>query len=349
MTGVNCSELRTLVDECSRHVENLKFLEKEFTGVSEQFVVRLLADALDKETRRHWECTVKQGELPTYDATIKFLKEQAFIMERCEGSIVKDKQEPIKKSSGRHSVHQSMVTTTSSDPVSSAISKCEFCGDCQHKNFKCPQFLAITVAQRLLMVRERNVCFNCLRKGHRSANCPSTGTCAKCKKRHHSLLHAETQQSEDVEVHPTKQDDKPNKQPPTLSTEGSDDLPRASTSQVTTVTCATGRGQLPPHVLLMTAVVDVLDKNGNPQPCRILLDSASQVNIITQRMVHLLGVDEFPANLSIAGVDGMQSRSNRGVTVQLRSRYMHFLLNIQCFVTQKVTADLPTSKANVTT
>ncbi|XP_058840722.1 uncharacterized protein LOC131696195 [Topomyia yanbarensis] len=241
------------------------------------------------------------------------------------------------------------MVTTSSDPVLSAISKCEFCGDCQHKNFKCSQFLAITVAQRLLMVRERNVCFNCLRKGHRSANCPSPGTCAKCKKRHHSLLHVETQQSEDVEVHPTKQDDKPNKQPPTLSTEGSDDLPRASTSQVTTVTCATGRGQLPPHVLLMTAVVDVLDKNGNPQPCRILLDSASQVNIITQRMVHLLGVDEFPANLSIAGVDGMQSRSNRGVTVQLRSRYMHFLLNIQCFVTLKVTADLPTSKANVTT
>ena len=31
-------------------------------------------------------------------------------------------------------------------------------------------------------------CFNCLRKGHLSRNCHSTGKCVKCRKRHHSSI-----------------------------------------------------------------------------------------------------------------------------------------------------------------
>lgn len=35
------------------------------------------------------------------------------------------------------------------------------------------------------------MCFNCLRKGHRSLACSNSKSCRKCSKRHHTLLHFE--------------------------------------------------------------------------------------------------------------------------------------------------------------
>ncbi|XP_055584946.1 uncharacterized protein LOC129737808 [Uranotaenia lowii] len=80
MVKENHLELRALIDECTRHVEGLKFLDQEFTGVSELMLIHLLTSALDKDTRRHWEGTVKHGSLPSYSDTLKFLKEQCFIL-----------------------------------------------------------------------------------------------------------------------------------------------------------------------------------------------------------------------------------------------------------------------------
>lgn len=47
----NYNELRMLVESFISHVENLKFLGQEITGVSEQILVYLLAGALDDETK----------------------------------------------------------------------------------------------------------------------------------------------------------------------------------------------------------------------------------------------------------------------------------------------------------
>ena len=56
-------ELRALVDECTRHAEVLKFLEQEFTGVSELMLVHLLTTALDKKP-------ADAGRAPTHAVTI---------------------------------------------------------------------------------------------------------------------------------------------------------------------------------------------------------------------------------------------------------------------------------------
>lgn len=141
MIGEKCEELRSLVDECSGHVENLKFLKQEFTGVSKQIVVHLLAEALDKDTRRRWESTVPKGELPDYEATVKFLKEQAFIMERCESAVVQGKPQPVKKPTVKFPIQQSMATISSNE----AALNCDVCGDTQHRAWKCPRFLEMSV------------------------------------------------------------------------------------------------------------------------------------------------------------------------------------------------------------
>ncbi|XP_055527392.1 uncharacterized protein LOC129720007 [Wyeomyia smithii] len=90
MSEENHLELRGLLDECTRHMEALKFLGQALTEVSELIVVHLLAAALDKDTRRRWESTVIHGDLPNYGKMMKYLKEQCFIFGRDVTTQVQD-------------------------------------------------------------------------------------------------------------------------------------------------------------------------------------------------------------------------------------------------------------------
>ncbi|XP_055620544.1 uncharacterized protein LOC129764919 [Toxorhynchites rutilus septentrionalis] len=49
MTRKSSKELRDLIDECTRHVEGLRFMGQELLGVSELLVVNILTSALDRE------------------------------------------------------------------------------------------------------------------------------------------------------------------------------------------------------------------------------------------------------------------------------------------------------------
>ncbi|XP_055613353.1 uncharacterized protein LOC129759843 [Uranotaenia lowii] len=184
----NHKELRALVDECSRHVEGLKFLDQEFTGVSELMVIHLLTSALDKETRFLWESTVKNGSMPSYSETIKFLKEHCFILERCNSSPPQtNQQQPSQYGNNSILTKFTSAVTTSKPPI-----LCDFCGK-RHLNFTCSEFKTLSIQSRLSKVRNLKMCFNCLRREHRSINCYSNKTCVKCQRRHHTLLHAENQ------------------------------------------------------------------------------------------------------------------------------------------------------------
>ena len=68
---------------------------------------------------------------------------------------------------------------------------CGICKDVQLPLWKCEKFRGMQVSSRRDYVKENNVCFNCLREGHRVTNCLTTFTCRVCNRRHHSLLHEE--------------------------------------------------------------------------------------------------------------------------------------------------------------
>ncbi|XP_053698991.1 uncharacterized protein LOC128745961 [Sabethes cyaneus] len=331
MSKENHSELRNLVDECTRHVESLKYLEQEFTGVSEQILVHLLAKALDKETRRRWETTIVHGELPQYADTLKFLKDQCFVLERCESTTKPQQTQSKTVTTAKPNSQKSFAITSSEYEV-----KCDFCSK-PHANFTCSEFRSLSIPQRLAKVREKRVCFNCLRKGHQGKNCPSDKTCFKCKRRHHSLLHLEekpqaTEENSPAQVEASAMQDE-NKQP--------------SQSQLTTATCSSSKTRPKQHVLLLTAVVDVIDANCNSHPVRVLLDSASQANLISRSMVEILGLKQRPSNVVVAGVNNIKSHASSSCVVTVHSRYSNFVADVSCLVTDKVTADLPSTSIDV--
>lgn len=329
MTKRSHAELRSLVDECSKHVEGLKFLERPFEGVGEDFVIHLLASSLHNDVRHLWESTIKHGELPKYDEMLKFLKEQTFILERVEASNAKSV--PIKQSPAvnKPSVQKSHATLSSE----ANESKCDFCGK-SHLNFTCSEFKSLSVPQRLDKVRERNVCFNCLKRGHRGADCPSERTCQKCKRRHHSLLHAEEKARQTVE--PLSKST-----PPAAEQE---EQPTSSVQQTVTCSSLATRTQ---QVLLLTAVVDIMDKNYQPHPCRVLLDSGSQVNLLSRSMADSLGLKQDPSNVLVAGVNGIKTLASNSSVVHLSSKYASFQAKVKCLITDKVTANIPTSDIDI--
>ncbi|XP_055527393.1 uncharacterized protein LOC129720008 [Wyeomyia smithii] len=101
------------------------------------------------------------------------------------------------------------------------------------------------------------------------------------------------------------------------------------------------------QVLLLTAMVDIMDRNNKAHPCRVLLDSSSQANLISKEIIDSLNLRRFPSNVTVAGVNSTKSHSSYGSIVQIRSRYSSFIANLKCLITERVTADVPTSPINV--
>ncbi|CAC5416723.1 unnamed protein product [Mytilus coruscus] len=69
--------------------------------------------------------------------------------------------------------------TNSPNNSTSAIKTvvCEYCKKVGHYIFKCEKFLSISIANKRLFVRENNLCYGCLRKGHLNKDCNRKHSC----------------------------------------------------------------------------------------------------------------------------------------------------------------------------
>ncbi|XP_065088347.1 uncharacterized protein LOC135709853 [Ochlerotatus camptorhynchus] len=113
-------------------------------------------------------------------------------------------------------------------------------------------------------------------------------------------------------------------------------------------TCSSNVVSFPKTVLLLTAVVHVLDKDNQPYPCRVLLDSDSQVNFVTEEMVNRLGLPKKPANVPIVGINALRSLARDKVVVKFQSRVSNFHASLECLVTPRVTGTITTSRIDIT-
>ena len=90
-----------------------------------------------------------------------------------------------------------MATTESIHAVSDAgltdkaIAACPCCSG-GHPLFKCQVFKSASLADRLNLVKQRRLCFNCLNEGHRSSKCRLNKICSMkgCGKRHSVITSA---------------------------------------------------------------------------------------------------------------------------------------------------------------
>ncbi|XP_058816228.1 uncharacterized protein LOC131679509 [Topomyia yanbarensis] len=95
------------------------------------------------------------------------------------------------------------------------------------------------------------------------------------------------------------------------------------------------------NVCMPTAVVSVVDCYGKEHFARAILDSASQANLMTERMAQLLRLRRSKVNLLVNGVGGHPKLATESVTTQIRSRRKQFTTNIDFIILEKITPKLP--------
>lgn len=190
MSSGSSKEVRRLLDEYTRHVESLKYLNQEFLGVSDLFLVHIVTFAMDSATRMAWEATQKRGKLPQYSQTISFLQARCQMLENCENAIQHGSQlssDPSPKITQSNTNAPSVSAATTDQPWKYICNFCEDLTVISHAAF----LRSFAFDQRIDKVRTSGACFNCLRKGHTFRECLSMKVCQKCQKQHHTKLHRE--------------------------------------------------------------------------------------------------------------------------------------------------------------
>jgi hypothetical protein len=153
----------------------------------------------------------RHGRSPDIDDVVTFVSDAAAeVNDPVYGSLGsqsvsrQDQRERGKQAetAGRRSVTQvAMATagnilTSSSSNANNAgesarvVTSCPCCGG-EHRLFKCQRFKAISLSERLNLVKQKRLCFNCLSEGHRSSKCRLNKTCSvdECGRKHSVLLH----------------------------------------------------------------------------------------------------------------------------------------------------------------
>ncbi|XP_039430820.1 uncharacterized protein LOC120413911 [Culex pipiens pallens] len=330
VTRDNFLEFRKLIEICAKNTEALKNLQLPVSGLGEQMLLNLIAARMDKDTRKSWESLRRAGELPSYAATMAFLKEKCRVLE-----LVEQCSEPVEKVKPQRSVKQTKTLVIASDE------KCTMC-DQQHDLQKCEQFKAKSVNEKYNHLRKCGSCFNCLKKGHRTAACTSTRTCQQCSKRHHTMLHTDKKpevapNTAAADAPKANADSRPQVVPPVV----------AGTSQTQSLTlCATTEAPTK-QTLLSTAVVLVYGGNSVPYLCRALIDSCSQNHFITERCANLLAIKKERTDYQVSGLNGGTTRINHMVRTTMKSRVGNFTAELELLVAPKITGDVPTKTIDV--
>lgn len=177
----------------------------------------------------------------------------------------------------------------------------------------------MTSGQKIETVKRKGLCLNCLGQGHKSSNCPSSRGCFHCKRKHHTLLHEQS----DIGNSSSTTD---NSNPTTSTTNTQVNVHQAkpvseagawsvNSLHIPTIVVS---GQ----VLLATAVVTLLAPDGHQMTAHALLDQGSEACYVTEMVAQrLLRLPHQRSTSTIVGIGKCEAGNSNGVVnVTLQSR-----------------------------
>ncbi|KAJ8975719.1 hypothetical protein NQ317_004183 [Molorchus minor] len=305
------SGIRKLIDDFSK---NLRALEQLQQPVKEwdALLVYIISLKLDNTTLREWENSKSELEQPKFQDIKSFLNARADMLEMVAQNSV-DKRKNYSYNT------RSFLATENPD-----IRQCVICRD-THYVQNCKNFLKLSPAERDKRARSLHLCINCLKRGHHSKVC-RRGTCNKCSKKHHTLLHQEPC------AQPTLSNSNPN-----ANVENTLDV--ADTSVETSVTLS-ACGSVD-HVFLSTAYVQVIAQDGSTHTIRALLDCGAQSSFITKRVSERLKLNTLSANVSVRSVNNISSNVRSKCKLTVQSLYNNYSSNQWFFVIDTIAEDVP--------
>ena len=320
----DATSLRQLINHIRSNVNALQALTLN-VPMHTLILNHLLLSALDTDTHKTWEIhAAAQEDIPSTTEVIQFLENRCKALELLQTSQLTT----VTTASSKHTSVSSgnKVSHTSRCHVATSL-QCPLCKE-SHQVYHCPKFLKWSAQQRIEFAYKAKLCYNCLQQYSKGHVC-STQTCRRCNKRHHTSLHgANYGQAGDNKATSSKPVNNDNH-----SSEGGSYF--------------SYKGRSTNHILLATAMVDVQTKTKNYVSCRVLLDSASQLNFISEQCVNRLGLTKHQSSTSIQGVNKVNTSTQHSVSIRLQSRHSEWQSTVKCAVLPHITDNIPSMKLNV--
>ncbi|KAF4514163.1 UNVERIFIED_CONTAM: hypothetical protein B566_EDAN019286 [Ephemera danica] len=174
--------------------------------------------------------------------------------------------------------------------VNYSIPACIWCSNKNHGLGGCRGFAGASLPERREFVRKNRRCFACLGKGHFAPDCKSNVKCSidQCGGRHHSLLHS------------------PPPNPPVI---------------VTNASVLTGGVRLGFVPVILRGPEGEIVTNA-------LLDTGSEVTLVSKKLAKTLKLDGDRCTLNIRMVNGAHTASSEKVTFELASLDREFSVSV---------------------
>lgn len=334
------SAILNLIDIASECMRSLETLEQKVEGFSTIMFAYILSQKLDINTKLWWERNLKKDSLPNLPELLEFLKDYARTL---NASNVNIKRNPYKTSS--------MV----SGITEKNVQKCNACNKENHNIYKCSKFLNFNVRDRVDLVKKQNLCFNCLRKNHSVRDCSSHSSCNKCNKKHHSLLCFEREKCLSSFPESRKGDNGSENTAPALNSKplisnkslNADALPFETNNQEHTFAGTANVLSNTKRVLLATAVVYIKGISGNFIPARCVIDSGSQSNFATYRLINSLQTRKEKIDVLVSCVTGASMSVKFKTTALICNNNGDYSRELDFLIVPKITHITPSNYVNL--
>lgn len=321
----NSKSLRNLTDIFSENIaalKNMQFPVEEWSFV----LYYLFCKHLDQETVEKYQMDelTDNSTIPSFDSIKNYVMRHCNALDTIDFSpknSISLRSQTRPKNSPKFG--QTFFGTIANNKV------CAFCKS-NHQIYKCSEFLKKSPFDRLNYAKNHSWCTNCLSSQHSIGNCNSELSCRHCSKRHHSLLHlqrfANAGDTRRNNLPPrilpnlnlvTQNSDTP--PPPPLTREGEIQGFEIPTSSQTNTFYNTNNfnamsSPIRSHsVLLSTALVEIFDSKGITHKARILLDSGSQTNYISEKLYKKLNLPRSDCSFYIQGLGNMRDVTCKGL------------------------------------
>ncbi|XP_029347204.1 uncharacterized protein LOC100569539 [Acyrthosiphon pisum] len=185
----------------------------------------------------------------------------------------------------------------------------------------------MSLPERQDVVFKNMLCYNCLYPGHQVRQCRG-GNCNKCGKRHNTKLHSDA---------PFNPPASANEQSPSTQNQ----------SVVTYVEHGNNNSTAMKQIILATALINLTNAAGHQVQCRAILDSGSQVCLITKECASRLNISVVKSSLSIAGIGSVTAKTGTMISTTMCSRLNDFEAFINFHVIDSITNSLPTHRIDM--
>jgi hypothetical protein len=179
--------------------------------------------------------------------------------------------------------------------------KCLVCSKEGHKAETCFKLTKLNnpnERRQFLSEKKINICRNCMKGAHMTADCRQGPNCTRCHQRHHTLLHTNP-----VAANKASQERRPSE-----STSTPNQMAAASINAENS------------HPILQSCIAWLLSPSGETLQVRVFLDSGCEKSLIRRDVAHRLGLDGPTEDLCLVGIGGKTLKPTKEKIVKFRLR-----------------------------